>query len=315
MDITRAHNDRMRDLDPLIGPLAPLDPTAAGYRVARVGAAGAEAIARLEAVEADSLDAVWGALRRHSLDLRSAGEDGERTVAVERVLDAWLAEITDAERRGDRDSSARVAVPSRDIALVNALYGRGFGPTGIRALRPRPRSHQGAAPGLPRTLQGGVVRTATVDDAEVLGRLDEKLLALDAHFAGVTVRPKAASMFADAYRDRLRRAPDTTWVLERGGTITGFIHVMPDEASPEPDSPPLALVGGQYLVVMYLDESERGAGMGAEFVGIAHDILDATASPYTLLSYAVANPRSGPFWSRSGYRPVITEWQRRPAVL
>lgn len=34
-----------------------------------------------------------------------------------------------------------------------------------------------------------------------------------------------------------------------------------------------------------------------------------------MLSYAAANPRSGPFWSRMGYRPLVTVWQRRPAVF
>jgi len=34
-----------------------------------------------------------------------------------------------------------------------------------------------------------------------------------------------------------------------------------------------------------------------------------------VLSYAVPNPRSGPFWARMGYRPLVTEWQRRPALF
>ncbi len=314
-DITVRHNDRVRALDPLLAPLAPLDCSGPDYLRVEMGAGAAEAVFRHEVVDPASVDAIWGALRRHTADLRSAGPDADRVSAVEALLDDWLERIGAVETPGDTDSSARVLVASRDIAVVNALYARGFGPVGIRGVRLRPRDAASIAPQVPRTLQGGTVRLATVHDAVALGRLDARLLSLDAHFAGVTVRDDAAGMFAESYRGRLALAPDTTWVLERDGAITGMVHLMPDASTPEPDAPAFALSGGQYLVVMFLDESERGAGIGAEFAQLAHDILDAAGTPYISLSYAVANPRSGPFWSRMGYRPVVTEWQRRPAVF
>ncbi|MFK4728839.1 GNAT family N-acetyltransferase [Agromyces mediolanus] len=309
------HDERVHALDSVLAAAPPLDAAAGGFLSAVVGAGSAEAVAHFDSLESTSPDAVWGALRQHSLELRSAGPDRERTAAVERVLDDWLARIAAAETPGDLDSSARLSLPTRDIALVNALYARGFGPTGVRAVRQRPRTTPAQAPVLPQRLDGALVRLATLSDAERLGALDARLLELDAHFAGVTLRDGADAGFATAYRDRLRRAPDTTWVLERDGDITGFIHVVPDADSPEPDSQLLAETGGQYLVVMYLDESERGAGLGAAFLQLAHDALDAAGTPYVLLSYAVANPRSGPFWARNGYRPVVTEWQRRPAIF
>ena len=309
------HDDRLRLLDPALAASEPIDPTAPGALSATVGAGSAAALARFSSLEADSPDAVWGALRQHSLELRSSGPDAERTAAVEQVLDAWLARIASSEVPGDFDSSARISLPTRDIALVNALYARGFGPTGVRAVRFRPDGGARQAPSLPAPLDGALVRLARLDDADRLGELDARLLALDAHFAGVTMRENAGAGFAAAYRERLRRAPDTTWVFERDGEVAGFIHVVPDADSPEPDSRLLAATGGQYLVVMYLDETERGAGVGAAFLQLAHDALDAAGTPYVVLSYAVANPRSGPFWSRNGYRPIVTEWQRRPAVF
>ncbi|MBS1672739.1 MAG: GNAT family N-acetyltransferase [Actinobacteria bacterium] len=313
MDITTGHNARQRGFDPLLADAPALDAADPGYLEAVDETGAAAGIARFTAVDAASPDAVWGALRRHELDVRVAGEDPGRALGT--ILDRWLRGLAEQERPGDADSSARVNVPSRDIALVRALTERGFAPNGIRGVRPRPRGAIAAAPDLPVALDGALVRAATVDDAPALGALDARLLALDTHFAGVTERAGAADMFAGAYRERLQAAPDTTWVLERPTGITGFIHVMPDAASPEPGTLALAASGGQYLVVMYLDESERGAGTGAAFCDIAHALLDAAGAPYTLLSYAVANPRSGPFWSRMGYRPVVTEWQRRPAVL
>ena len=34
----------------------------------------------------------------------------------------------------------------------------------------------------------------------------------------------------------------------------------------------------------------------------------------TLLHYALVNPRSGPFWARTRYRPLWVNWQARPAA-
>lgn len=317
MDITAAHNARLEAVDPLLAPAPPLDANAPGYREAAVDDGSAAAVASFSSFAETSPDAVWGALRRHVLDVRVAGDDPGPALGA--VVDDWLRELARTERPGDAESSAQVNVASRDIALVNTLARRGFAPIGIRALRHRPRA-VAPAPALPLALDGATMRLAVAADAPRLGELDARLLALDAHFATVTMRPGAAEMFADAYRDRLRIAPDTTWVLEREDVtgarrITGYIHVLPDAASPEPGTLALAATGGQYLVVMYLEESERGTGTGAAFCDAAHRLLDAGGSPYTLLSYAVGNPRSGPFWSRMGYRPVVTEWQRRPAVL
>lgn len=314
-DVTADHNAHLHAIDPLLAPAPALDAASDGFLQAQAGDAVAQGVSRVMRLDASDPDAVWGALHRHSLDVRLAGPDPDRARALEGVLDAWLERIAGQELAGDVESSATIVVPARDSAIVPALTSRGFGLVGVSSIRLRPRAQTAAAPRLPHALAGGTVRLATLDDADVLGGLDERLLALDSLFGGVSMREGAAAMFADAYRERLAKAPDTTWVLEREGRITGFVHAVPDEHSPEPDSHPLTVSGGQYLVVMYLDEAERGSGQGAALADLAHDILDASGSPYTLLSYAAANPRSGPFWARMGYRPVSMQWQRRPAVL
>lgn len=308
-DITAAHNARVHDLDALLAPAPALDSDAAGY-LERGDAAG---VAGFTEVEETSPFAVWGALRRHTLDARIAGDDPR--AAFGGLLDAWLARIAETATPGDAETSVQIAVPSRDTAIIKPLMERGFAPSGVQAVRLLPRGAAGPAPSLPVSLDGAVVRLARIDDAPALGLLDDALLRLEDQYGGVVARPGAAQMFAEAYVERLGRAPDTTWVLERAGRITGFVHVMPHDGSPEPDAPALALDGGQDLVVMYLDPSERGAGLGAAFAGLAHSILDAAGTPYIMLSYAAANPRSGPFWMRMGYRPLVTVWQRRPAVF
>lgn len=317
-DITAAHNDRVRTLDPLLAAAPALDRSAAGYLEcvdpAGEGVGAAAGVAALVEVDASSPFAVWGTLRRHTLDVRIAGS--EPGVAFGRLLDGWLARIASAAAPGDAETSARIGVPSRDTAIINALLERGFAPSGVQAVRLRPRGGAAVpAPALPAELDGASVRLARLDDAPALGLLDDALLRLEDQYGGVVARTGAERMFAEAYVERLGLAPDTTWVLERDGRITGFVHVMPHDGSPEPEAPALALEGGQDLVVMYLDPSERGAGLGAAFATLAHSILDAAGTPYVMLSYAAANPRSGPFWARMGYRPLVTVWQRRPAIL
>lgn len=307
------HNGRLRALDPAAPPAAALDSAHPGHLLRSGGGGAAEGVATFTEVDPSSPDAVWGTLRRHELDVRVAGADPRRAFGA--VLDSWLADVAAAATPGDTDSSARVSVASRDTALVNDLLVRGFAPVGVQAIRHPPR-HRAPRPGTPEDgLQGARMRVATMQDADDLGRLDAELLRLEAQYGGVTVRPGCGDTFADAYRQRLVVAPDTTWVLERGGRITGFIHVMPHDHSPEPDAPAFAENGGADLVVMYLDASERGAGVGAAFATAVHAALDAAHTPFVFLSYAVANPRSGPFWARMGYRPLFTQWQRRPAQL
>src|SRR5699024_6649485 len=109
----------------------------------------------------------WGALRQHRLQVQYAGEDP--VPALEAVLDDWLKDVIEAEEAGDWESSARVSVPSRDTAIANALYSRGFAPVGVRRVRLRPRHVPDVAPELPLAFRGGRVRLATLDDADALG--------------------------------------------------------------------------------------------------------------------------------------------------
>jgi len=41
-----------------------------------------------------------------------------------------------------------------------------------------------------------------------------------------------------------------------------------------------------------------------------HAELDAEGIGALLLHYTAANPLSAPFWSRCGYRPLLTAWTR-----
>jgi GNAT superfamily N-acetyltransferase len=66
---------------------------------------------------------------------------------------------------------------------------------------------------------------------------------------------------------------------------------------------------------MVVGAGHRGDGVGAALVAAAHAALDAAGVAVTLLDYYALNPLSVPFWHRCGYRPLSTEWTRRPARL
>jgi GNAT superfamily N-acetyltransferase len=68
-----------------------------------------------------------------------------------------------------------------------------------------------------------------------------------------------------------------------------------------------------YLQTMFVDEEERGTGVGSAMVRNLHARLDADGVAVTLLHHSQVNPLSGPFWNRMGYRPLWTSWEARPA--
>jgi GNAT superfamily N-acetyltransferase len=69
-----------------------------------------------------------------------------------------------------------------------------------------------------------------------------------------------------------------------------------------------------YLPTIFVRPGERGGGIGTALVRHLHAVLDTRGVQTTLLHYAQANPLSGPFWSRMGYRPLWTGWEVRPAA-
>ena len=47
---------------------------------------------------------------------------------------------------------------------------------------------------------------------------------------------------------------------------------------------------------------------------VVRDAVGARGVDTTLLRYAQLNALSAPFWSRTGYRPLWTGWEARPAL-
>ena len=55
-------------------------------------------------------------------------------------------------------------------------------------------------------------------------------------------------------------------------------------------------------------------GIGAALATRFHQAAQAADVAVTMLHYAQLNPRSMPFWSQQGYRPLWTLWEAHPAA-
>lgn len=105
-----------------------------------------------------------------------------------------------------------------------------------------------------------------------------------------------------------------TWVAEVAGAVTGLVVVTPTERA---DRVAASVAAGPvaYVGCLVVGAGHRGDGVGAALVATAHDALDAAGVGVTLLHYYAMNPLSAPFRHRCGYRPLWTEWSRRPAGM
>ncbi|MBO9627372.1 MAG: GNAT family N-acetyltransferase [Microbacterium sp.] len=278
----------------------------AGTLLARRGGVVAEGVASFAEYAPGESEALWGSLRRHTLELVCAdGADHARREAVGEVLDRWLELAAETEEPGDEESSCTLTLPSADSALVRTVLSRGFAPVTIDAVR----RLAATPPTEEETLGDGVVlRRATASDLDALAAFDARLLAHEADFGAVTWREGAEDVLRSSMRGRLSDWPHWTWLIEQDGRSVGYVHAFPDHPDAV-DSPSPA-----YLDAMYLASDVRGVGLGRRVVDAVHGALARQGATAVRLDYSVANSQSGPFWSRVGYRPLTTTWQRRPAV-
>jgi GNAT superfamily N-acetyltransferase len=103
-----------------------------------------------------------------------------------------------------------------------------------------------------------------------------------------------------------------TWLAERDGTAVGMLYAQRPESSSW-IAPMVRLTPATYLMLMFVQSSERGSGVGAAMVSRLHREIADTGVAVTLLHYAQVNPLSVPFWSQQDYRPLWTIWEAKPA--
>jgi GNAT superfamily N-acetyltransferase len=298
---TAAHDRRLLALDPLLPKSTPLRPPAAGEVALSVPSAAG--IYRRQRLDLDSMAADERAADVHMLDAHVIGPEPVGAMAA--LLARWDERIAASEFADDDDSEALIRWPSRDTSLTSTFLAHGLVPTGIRAVRPAGRP-------TPAGSAGVTVRALRSADLDAAVELALALARWNAQFGGRLPRPSTEAHYRRIFDRRLNWPAPWVWVAEVAGAVTGTIVVNPPEwadfATAWVASGPVAYVGA--LVV---GAGHRGDGVGAALVTTAHTALDAAGVAVTLLDYYALNPLSVPFWHRCGYRPLSTEWTRRPA--
>lgn len=337
MDAARAASaDRLTRVDSLLprqslpdqafsGPSA--SPSTCGARLT-VSAAGSEtsretgrellAVGRCEhwIGAPGSLDLVWGATRRFTLVPEITGPDVAGP--LDQLIGQWrdhLAAVPEAE---GEDTAAIINWPSRDIDGMNVLLQHGLTPLNVLAVRrigrsPEPAQHPEPAhypePARPDGLK---IRRATPVDLEAVTGFAAAEISYDAHFGDVIDRPHTAEAMRGYFADVLSAPEPWIWVAERDATPLGLLAAEPPETAgwiaPLTDRSPVA-----YLMSAFVEPTERGGGVGGALTREFHRAAQDAGVGAVLLHYELFNPRSGPFWSQQGYRPLWTTLEARPA--
>lgn len=310
-DVNRMVGRRWQAVDPLLPDPATL-PTGCGAPLVVGGDDGRLAglgVCVHQHVEPESLNQTWGAADRFTLVPRLAGQDVGAPADL--LLAQWRDHLAGVGAARGPDTSASVVWPSQDITGIGALLRHGLQPLTVIAVRTRPAGPPGP-PREPRGALGVTIRVAGPADEELVTDLELRLIRYDMHFGGPVWRPATARLVREEIRGSLARRATWTWLAERAGRAVGLLVAQPPQDSGwiagMTSASPAA-----YLQTMFVDDRERGTGIGAALVRNLHARLDAAGVAVTLLHHSQVNPLSAPFWYRMGYRPLWTSWEARPA--
>src|SRR5580704_3878426 len=309
-DVNRAVGRRWHAIDPLLPDPGTL-PTGCGEPLVVTGDNGRMAglgVCVHQHIAPEFLNQTWGAADRFTLVPRLPGQDVAASAGL--LLAQWRDHLAGIGATRGPDTSASVVWPSLDITGVRALLRHGLQPLTVIAARTRPTSAPPGAP--PRGAHGVTIRAAGPADEEQVVDLELRLIRYDLQFGGPVWRASTARLVRDEIRTSLTRPVSRTWLAERNGRAVGLLVAQsPQEAGWIAGMTSAA--GAAYLQTMFVDQAERGTGIGAALVRHLHARLDGAGVDVTLLHHSQVNPLSAPFWYRMGYRPLWTSWEARPA--
>ncbi len=254
--------------------------------------------------------------RRYTLLPEIAGPDVAG--ALDQLIGQWQDHLAAVPEACDEDTAAIINWPSRDIDGLNVMLAHGLTPLNVVAakkLRPAPPVQQTQQPQQAQQAQqtgGFTISRATPADLDVLTALAVAELSYDAHFGGVIERPHTGPAMRTYLTDLLADPEPWVWVAERAGTTIGLLIAEPPSAATW-IAPLTGLSPAAYLTSAYVDPAERGCGIGRALTGEFHRAAQGEGVGVVLLHYELLNPRSGPFWSQQGYRPLWTALEARPA--
>jgi GNAT superfamily N-acetyltransferase len=309
-EINRAVGRRWQGLDPLLPPRAELPEGCAAPFVATGGNGRPAGLAacRHEHVPAGTLDQTWGAAHRFSLIARL--READTASALDDLLGQWRDHLAGLPGTAGDDTAATITWPARDVSGVSTLLRHGLQPIAViavRAARPEP-----AGPG-PARDENLVIRAAGPADLDAVTGFEMGVIRYDALFGMAIPRPGTEALVRAETQAALAARPARAWLAERDGEPVGLVTVQPPERARWITGMTRAGVTA-YLPTIFVRPGERGGGIGTALVRHLHAVLDTRGVQTTLLHYAQANPLSGPFWSRMGYRPLWTGWEVRPAA-
>jgi GNAT superfamily N-acetyltransferase len=253
--------------------------------------------------EPGTLELCWGAARRFGLTARVAGPDVAGS--LDALLSAWRDHLAAQPGWDDADTSASVSWPSRDVEGVATLLRRGLQPMAVVAVRTGPgRSGLGEQQELP---PGVRIRRAGAADLDAVVPLEHEVVRYDAFFGEVVDRPWTAGALRAEAATALAAPEPWVWLAERDGQPAGVLHAQrPADAAwiaPLVGRGPVA-----YNLLTGVSPAERGTGVGGALTARFHAEAAAAGVTVTLLHHTQLNPRSVPFWSQQGYRPLWTIW-------
>lgn len=309
-DLNRAVGRRWQVIDPLLpdpsslpaGCGQPLVVSGGGSRVTGIG------LCVHQRIPAGSLNQTWGPADRFTLVARLSGQD--ISAATDELLTAWREHLAGVPEARGADAGASVVWPSHDVTGVSALLRHGLQPLTVIAARTRPDGRREPPPALPA---GVTIRAAGPEDAEAVLALELRLIRFDMQFGGPVWRPQTQSLVRADIRESLGKQVNWTWLALRHGRPVGLLVAQPPGESGW-IAGMTSRVPAAYLQTMFIDEAERGTGIGSALARNLHARLDADGVAVTLLHHSQVNPLSGPFWNRMGYRPLWTSWEARPAA-
>jgi GNAT superfamily N-acetyltransferase len=311
-DLAVRVTERWTAIDPLLPSPIPLQ-SGCGAELtvsAPGGTAAADGRCRHFAGAAESLDATWGAARQFELTPRVAqlNEPG----ALEQLLSLWREHVIGLPGADEVDTSAVVIWPSRDVRGVQVLLAHGLAPRAVIGARATTRTESARdADACPEEVR---IRRAGPADIDEVVRLAIEVVRFDALVCSVTERPSTREALRRELGVLLAEPKPWVWLAENGGgdAIGMLAAERPEVArwiAPMTSQSPVA-----YLLLMGVESTRRGHGVGAAMAAHLHHEVEAAGVAVTLLHYAQVNPLSAPFWSRQGYRPLWTMWEAVPAA-
>ena len=197
----------------------------------------------------------------------------------------------------DRPTTASITLPSRDIDRCRVARECGFAPSAVLAV---------AAPPAVRSERNSpvTVREARRDDADAVADLWCEQTDFEARVGTLRTGERIRSAIRASVPLTVPGDGDAL-VAELGGVVVGIVLAQSLDASAWAIGR-LAVAPAAYLGVASTTSGHRGSGVGRALVGTLHERYRSAGVAASVLHYSAYNPLSVPFWSRCGYRPLLT---------